>query len=68
MEHMEHTASMMEDGRGFKSVCVRLWRENKVAVLCAVIILVFALNWSCKYLFQYLLYMLPSSVTERSST
>ena len=43
MEHMEHTASMMEDGRGFKSVCVRLWRENKVAVLCAVIILVFAL-------------------------
>ncbi len=43
MNHMEKTSVVMEDGRGFKSVCLRLWRENKVAVLCAVIILVFAL-------------------------
>ena len=44
MENKEKTSVMMEDGRGFKSVCIRLWRENKVAVLCAVIILVFALG------------------------
>ena len=43
MDHLEKASVVMEDGRGFKSVCVRLWRENKVAVLCAVIILVFAL-------------------------
>ena len=43
MEAMERTSVAMEDGRGFKSVCVRLWRENKVAVLCAVVIIVFAL-------------------------
>ena len=39
MENMEKTSVVMDDGRGFKSVCIRLWRENKVAVLCAVIIL-----------------------------
>lgn len=44
MEHMEKTSVVMEDGRGFKSVCLRLWQENKVAVLCALIILVFALT------------------------
>ena len=44
MEHSEKTSAVMDDGRGFKSVCIRLWRENKVAVLCAVIILVFALG------------------------
>lgn len=44
MEAMEKNNSVMDDGRGFKSVCLRLWRENKVAVLCAVIILVFALG------------------------
>ena len=43
MDSMERASVAMEDGRGFKSVCVRLWRENKVAVLCAVIIIVFAL-------------------------
>ncbi len=43
MEHMVKTAAVMEDGRGFKSVCIRLWRENKVAVLCGIIIMVFAL-------------------------
>lgn len=32
-----------EDGRGFSAVCLRLWRENKVAVFCAAIIIVFIL-------------------------
>lgn len=36
-------ASAMEDGRGFRAVCYRLWKENKLAVFCAVVILIFAL-------------------------
>lgn len=37
------TASNIEDGRGFRAVAYRLWKENKVAVLCALIIVLFAL-------------------------
>ena len=44
MDAMENNVVSMEDGRGFRSVCVRLWKENKVAVICAAIILVFALG------------------------
>jgi peptide/nickel transport system permease protein/oligopeptide transport system permease protein len=41
---MEKNVASMDDGRGFLSVCTRLWKENKVAVACAAIILVFALG------------------------
>ena len=33
----------IEDGHGFRSVCYRLWKENRVAVFCAVLIVIFAL-------------------------
>lgn len=33
----------LEDGRGFRAVCVRLWKENKTAVFCAFVILIFVL-------------------------
>ena len=33
----------LEDGRGFRSVCYRMWKENKVAVFCALLIVLFAL-------------------------
>ena len=34
--------SVIEDGRGFRAVCFRLWKENKVAVFCALLIALFA--------------------------
>ena len=37
------TNTVLEDGRGFKSVCYRMWKESRVAVFCAVLIVVFAL-------------------------
>ncbi len=43
MDVMEKDSVILDDGHGFVSVCLRLWRENKVAVICAVIILLFAL-------------------------
>ena len=36
-------SSAIEEGHGFRSVCYRLWKENKVAVICAFVIVVFAL-------------------------
>ena len=33
----------VDDGHGFRSVCYRLWKENKVAVFCAFLIVIFAL-------------------------
>jgi len=42
MDVMEKNTAFMDDGRGFRAVCLRLWKENKVAVFCAAIILVFA--------------------------
>ena len=42
MDTMEKNTVLMEDGHGFRAVCLRLWKENKVAVVCAVVILVFA--------------------------
>ena len=44
MGAMEKNGVSMAEGRGFRSVCLRLWKENKVAVLCGAIILVFALG------------------------
>ncbi len=32
-----------EDGRGFRAVCLRLWKENKMAVFCAFVIALFIL-------------------------
>ena len=43
MDVMDNTTVFAEDGRGFRAVCLRLWKENKVAVACAAVILVFAL-------------------------
>ena len=43
MDVMENTTVFVEDGRGFRAVCLRLWKENKVAVACAAVIFVFAL-------------------------
>ena len=43
MEVNEKKINNVEDGHGFRSVCYRLWKENKVAVFCALIIVIFAL-------------------------
>ena len=37
----------IDDGHGFRSVCYRLWKENKVAVFCALLIVIFALAAIC---------------------
>jgi len=36
-------STAIEEGHGFRSVCYRLWKENKVAVFCALLIVIFAL-------------------------
>ena len=41
MEKKKNTA--IEEGHGFRSVCYRLWNENKVAVFCVLLIVIFAL-------------------------
>ena len=43
MEAMEKTSIFEEEGRGFVAVSMRLWKENKVAVICAIVIVIFAL-------------------------
>lgn len=42
MDTMEKNTFFAEDSGGFQAVVYRLWKENKIAVVCAVIILIFA--------------------------